>query len=61
MYRSVQRVFQWQTLAPLYTSCTCMTRNPRVYCPAGQVENIPCPVRADFMYIRVYVDINNLL
>ena len=27
----------------------------RVYCPAGQVENIPCPVRADFMYISVYM------
>ena len=32
-----------------------MTRNSRVYCPAGQVENIPCPVRADFMYISVYL------
>ena len=35
----------------------CMILNPCVYCPAEQVENIPCPGRADFMLISVYMSI----
>ena len=61
MPHSDTNVFQWETLAPLYTSSTYMTRNPCVLpCRASGKYTMPSEGRFH-VYQGIYIDIDIVL